>query len=59
MGKEADENRPGRVYGQILQKCWSRPSSHHSDIYCGEFSTVVVDVAYYDDPRWSAFVGLE
>jgi hypothetical protein len=22
MGLEADENRPGRVYGQILHKCW-------------------------------------
>jgi hypothetical protein len=48
MGIEADKNRASRVYGQILQKCWSRPSSHHSDIYRGEFSTVVVDVAFLD-----------
>src|SRR5690348_13821520 len=46
MGIEADENRPGWVDGQVLHKCWGWPSGHHSDIYSGEFSTVVVGVAF-------------
>ena len=46
MGIEADENRPGRVYGQVLHKCWGWPSGHHCDVYSGEFSAVVVGVAF-------------
>jgi hypothetical protein len=46
MGIEADENRPSRVYGQILYKCWGWPSRHHADVYSREFSAVVVGIAF-------------
>ena len=46
MGIEADEDRPGRVYGQVLHKCWGWPSGHHSNVYSGEFSAVVIGVAF-------------
>ena len=46
MGIEAHENRPSRVYGHVLHKCRGWSSGHHSDVYSGEFSAVVVGVAF-------------